>query len=139
MEMTVQGDAEMRIVGRLAKDPALAYTPGGQPWTNITVMTSPRYFDREQSKWCDGESSGWRVTVWGHMAEHVCESFKSGDLLLVLATITREKRQDNGEWVDRITAVEIGASVRWNQVEVRRTERTKADAVTAGASDPWSS
>ncbi len=135
----MQGDAEIKIVGRLAGDPALAYTPGGQPYTTITVMTSPRYFDRQENKWVDGQSSGWRVTCWSHLAEHVCQSLSKGDPVMVIGTITREKRQDNGEWVDRITADEIGATLRWNDVKVARTERRsqQADPEKARDHDAW--
>jgi single-strand DNA-binding protein len=74
------------IVGNLGRDPEMRYTPSGQAVTNFSVATSRKWNDgngqtREETTW-------FRVSVWGKLAE-VCNQYLSkGRQVLVEGRLT---------------------------------------------------
>jgi single-strand DNA-binding protein len=115
--------------GRLGDDPDLRYTPEGKAVTNFSVAYTPRVQQGED--WVDGQTVWYRVAAWNAMAEHVAESLKKGDLVLVLGKQTDreyDKSDGNGKAVSHdVTADHVGPSLKWTDVIVNRIERELAD------------
>jgi single-strand DNA-binding protein len=74
------------IVGYLGRDPEMRYTQDGTPVTTMSVATSRKW------KGADGqmkeETTWFRVTVWGRMAEACNQYLSKGRLVLVEGTVT---------------------------------------------------
>lgn len=68
------------IVGRLGKAPEMRYSPSGDPVTSFSVATDRTYTkDAQQVK----ETTWFRVSVWGKMAEACNKYLDKGKLVLV--------------------------------------------------------
>ncbi len=115
--------------GHLGGDPELRYTPNGVPVCDLRVATTPRRQVGEQ--WEDKETLWFKVSVWRQLAEHVAESFKKGDRVVVTGKLLQQsyQREDGSVRTDLVVdAAVIGADVsRW-PVAVKRTVRAGSSA-----------
>jgi single-strand DNA-binding protein len=76
------------LAGNLGRDPEMRYTPGGQPVTNFSVATNRQYTNNagETVK----ETTWFRISVWGKMAE-VCNKYlQKGSKVLVEGRLTSD-------------------------------------------------
>ncbi len=69
------------IVGNLGRDPEMRYTPSGTPVTTMNVATNHAYKDQngQQVK----ETTWFRVSVFGKMAESCAQYLAKGRMVLV--------------------------------------------------------
>lgn len=126
------------IAGNLASDPELKYTPTGTAVATLNVGVSERRKNGKTGEWEDAGVSWFRVIVWGNPAEHAAESLTRGTRVMVTGVMRQRSYEDkSGEtrYVWELTAEEVGPSLRYNAVEVKRTNRAKATA--PDRSDPW--
>lgn len=135
----MQGQARITLEGNLADHPETKVSRGGITVTTIVVMDNPRYFDKEQSKWCDGESTPWKVTCFREMAEYVAESCPKGARVMVTGVVFREKYTkadgtDGFAW--KVHADEIGVSLRRAGAKVNKMSRASRGDVKK-EEDPW--
>jgi single-strand DNA-binding protein len=83
------------VVGRLTRDPELAYVANGAPVCRFTVATSRR-FTRENGEKVQ-DTTFLDVDVWRRLAE-ICKQFlKKGREVLVVGSLRQSK------WVDKET------------------------------------
>ena len=77
------------IVGNLGKDPEMRYTPSGTPVTSMSIATNRKYTgsDGQVVK----ETTWFRVSVFGKMAETVAQYLKKGSAVLVEGRLTPDK------------------------------------------------
>lgn len=77
------------IVGNLGKDPEMRYTPSGTPVTSMSVATNRKYTgsDGQVVK----ETTWFRVSVFGKMAESCAQYLKKGSSVLVEGRLTPDK------------------------------------------------
>ncbi len=77
------------IVGNLGKDPEMRYTPSGTPVTSMNVATNRKYTgsDGQVVK----ETTWFRVSVFGKMAETCAQYLKKGSAVLVEGRLTPDK------------------------------------------------
>ena len=77
------------IVGNLGKDPEMRYTPSGTPVTSLSVATNRKYTgsDGQVVK----ETTWFRVSVFGKMAESCAQYLKKGSAVLVEGRLTPDK------------------------------------------------
>lgn len=80
---------QTQIVGNLGKDPEMRYTPSGQAVTSFSVAVSREYEAQEGVK--SKETTWFRVTAWGKLAEQVNPILKKGLQVLVIGRITPDK------------------------------------------------
>lgn len=125
------------IVGNLAADPELKFTANGKAVANFTVMTSRRVKD-DQGNWSDEDVTGWPVSVWDQTAEHVCESLRKGDRVIVVgaAAIRTWETKDGGKGSRmEVKGYEVAASMkRWPVIPAR----AQAGAPSSKPiTDPW--
>ena len=77
------------IVGNLGKDPEMRYTPSGTPVTSMNIATNRKYTgsDGQVVK----ETTWFRVSVFGKMAETCAQYLKKGSAVLVEGRLTPDK------------------------------------------------
>jgi single-strand DNA-binding protein len=122
-------ETTMTVAGNLTGDPELRYTPGGSALCKFTVASTPRIFDLKSGGWKDGDVLFLQCTAWRDLAENIAESLKKGTRVVVTGklrmsqweTTEGDKRLGYGLDVD-----DIGASMRFAQVAVKKLARTSA-------------
>lgn len=77
------------IVGNLGRDPEMRYTPSGQPVTSFSVASSRSYTNQNGEK--VDETTWFRVTAWGKLAETTNQYLKKGRQVLVEGHLQADK------------------------------------------------
>lgn len=144
------GEITTSVVGNLAADPELRFIPSGAAVANFTVASTPRMFDKDTNGWKDGDTFWLRCAVWRDLAENVAASLHKGDRVVVTGRLKQRSYDKDGQTVTvvEMDVDEIGASLRYAEVQVRKTERTQAGGQPSGGQqqawpqqapqpDPW--
>lgn len=77
------------FAGNVGRDPEMRYTPSGQAVTSFSVATNRQYTTGNGEK--VDETTWFRVSVWGKLAE-VCNQYvKKGSKVLVEGHLTPDK------------------------------------------------
>jgi single-strand DNA-binding protein len=89
----------LTIVGNLGRDPEMRYTPSGTPVTQLNVATNRVYKDNngQQVK----ETTWFRVSVFGKMAETCAQYLQKGRMVLVEGRLTPDKQTGGPRIWDR--------------------------------------
>lgn len=134
----------LTVVGNLAADPELRFTPAGKAVANFTVAATPRVKNGDQ--WEDGETLWFACSVWGVPAENVAESLQKGVQVIVSGRLKNRAWEDRDG--NRRTSLEmdvdhVGPALQWQTVKVSRaggrgggesrTQRTRGPV----PNDPW--
>ena len=113
--------------GNLTADPELRFTTAGRAGVTIRFAVTPRR-RTAGGDWVDQPASYFTGTVWGPMAEHLAESVRKGDRVLVQGalvtrTYTPSEGPRAGENLSRLEVEidEIGPSLRWGTAQVTRS------------------
>jgi len=77
------------LVGRLGRDPEMRYTPNGTPVTNLSVATDRRWTNDDGSQ--VKETTWFRVTAWGRLAETCNQYLQKGRQVLVEGRVRGER------------------------------------------------
>ena len=103
------------ITGNLTRDPELRFTSGG----NAVCV-----FGLASSQGKDRDSMFVDVEIWKEPAENVAE-LKKGDRVVVTGILKQDWWEQNGEKRNKfkITAFEVGPSLRWAKVDIIKNER----------------
>jgi single-strand DNA-binding protein len=151
----VAGETLITVIGNLAGDPELRFTPSGQAVCNFTIATTPRTFDKQAQDWRDGETLFLRCNVWREAAENVHESLGKGARVIAhgkLKARSFETKEGERRTVFELEVEEIGPSLRYARARVDRNGNgqgggapTSPDAggstsyggPPAGQDDPW--
>lgn len=131
--------SELTLAGNLSGDPELRFTASGLPVANFTVCHTPRVWHKESGEYRDGETIFMRCSIWRDAAEHVAESLRRGDRVLVTGRVkSRSWETDAGEkrTVLELDADEVGPSLRWATAKVSRAVRSSAPAAPDAYSAP---
>lgn len=134
------GETKVTIIGRLTGDPELRFTPSGVAVANFTVASNARRFDRQANEWKDADPLFMTCSVWRDTAEHVAESLRKGEQVIVVGNLTQRSYEKDGQrrTVVEMQVEEVGPSLRFRSVKhssERPAERPKQEP----ASDPWAS
>lgn len=77
------------VVGNVGKDAEMRYTPSGQATTSFSVATNRKYTNGSGEQ--VSETTWFRVSIWGKMAE-VCNTYvKKGMKVLVEGRLIADK------------------------------------------------
>ena len=82
------------IIGNLGREPETRYTPAGEPVTALSVATSRKFGDKEETTW-------FRVNVWGKQAESCSQYMHKGSKVLVEVRLKAEPnvyQRKDGTW-----------------------------------------
>lgn len=118
------------IAGNLTADPELRFTPNGKAVVGFTIAQTPRV--KVGDEWKDGTPTFLRCELWGPAAENTAESFTKGARVLAVGELRTDEWKDK-ESGDKRTAVklivhELGASIQYATVQVRKATRHGSDA-----------
>jgi single-strand DNA-binding protein len=135
------GDTTITIVGNLADDPELRYTPSGRAVAQFRVVVNSRV--KQGDRYVDGRPSYYPCVAWTELAENVAQSIGKGARVIVTGTWAQGEPYDdrNGSkhypWELRVDAV--GPDLRYATARIQKADRTSAGAAPAGGSeaDPW--
>ena len=120
-------DNVITIVGNLADDPELRYTPAGAAVANIRVAVNRRIFNRESNSWDEKLDGFFTVNIWRDYAENVAESLTKGTRVMVTGRLTArsyEDKEGQTRWVTEIEADEICPSLRWATAKLTKVNRS---------------
>lgn len=120
------GETHLTIVGNMAEDPSLKFTPSGAAVANFTVMSTPRTFDKQANEWKDGETLALRCSIWRDAAENVAESLTRGTRVIVsgrLKSRSYETKEGEKRTVIEMEVDEVGPSLRYASAKVTKTQR----------------
>ena len=146
------GDTQITMIGNLVADPELRFTPSGAAVASFRVASTPRYFDKQNNEWKDGESLFLTCNVWRQQAENVTESLAKGMRVIVVGRLrprSYETREGERRQVMEIEVDDVGPALRNAKASVERISRdggyNSGGAGGAGgfsggqaADDPWS-
>lgn len=133
------GETTITVVGHLADDPELRFSPSGAAVANFRVGTTPRTFDKQTNEWKDGDTMWLSCSVWRQQAENVAESLTRGMRVIVqgrLKSRTYETREGEKRTVFEIDVDEVGPSLKNATAKVAKATREKGGQQSGG--DPWS-
>jgi single-strand DNA-binding protein len=121
-------DNQITIVGNLADEPDLRYTPNGVAVANIRVAVNQRFFNKETGQWDERLDGFFTCNVWRDLAENVTNSLKKGDRVLAtgrLRSRSYETKEGDTRWVTEIEADEVCPSLRWATAQVTKNDRSQ--------------
>ncbi len=81
------------IIGNLGRDPEMRYTPSGQGVTDFSVATSNKFTTSDGNQ--VDETTWFRVTTWGKLAEVCNQYLKKGRRVLVEGRLKPDKETGN--------------------------------------------
>lgn len=143
------GDTVVTIVGNLTADPELRFTSSGAAVANFTVASTPRYFDRQNGEWKDGEALFMRCSIWRQYAENVAESLTRGARVIVQGRMKQrsfETKEGEKRTVVELDVDDIGPALRYATAKVNKISRGGGSGggfgggnSGGGSDDPWAS
>src|SRR5689334_10969003 len=87
------GETPITVVGNLASDPELRFTPNGVAMARFSVASTPRSYDKTTGQWRDGTAMFLRCTAWRDLAEHVTDSLTKGARVVVTGSLRQHNWQ----------------------------------------------
>ncbi len=81
--------AVLMIVGALAKDPEMRYTPSGQAVTSFSVPVNRKYTNSAGEQ--VNETTWYRITTWGKRAEICNQYLKKGSIVGIDGRLVPDK------------------------------------------------
>lgn len=133
------GEATIVISGNLGADAEFRVTPNGKQLTVMNVAVTPAKYS--EGNWTDGETTWYKVLVWGKKASGVANSARKGMRVLVSGYLNPQTYTDK-EGLERksleITANEIGIVPKiLPEVAVGHTELRSDEEYLAPEEYPW--
>ncbi len=116
---------DVTLVGNLARDPELRFTPSGAAVANFGLAVNRRWKEQGSDEWSEAVSFV-DVTVWQQLAENVAESLTKGDRVHVSGRLEQQSWESpEGEKRTKVIVVadEVGPSLRWATAQVAKNER----------------
>ena len=137
----------LTIVGNLAADVELKFTPQGKAVAKFPVATSER-FKNEKGEWDSRNLTYWNIIVWDKQAENVADTLAKGDEVIIYgkAYTTSWEDKNTGEKRSRmeVTATKVAVSLSRASAKLTKSFTTNTEGVSADVwnatptSDPWS-
>jgi single-strand DNA-binding protein len=137
------GETVITVVGNLVEDPELRFTPSGAAVAAFRIASTPSRFNKDTSKWEDGESLFLRCSVWRQAAENVAESLQRGMRVIVQGRLKQrewETKEGEKRTSYEIDVDEVGPSLKFATAKVVKTQRGGGGGFGGGQqadNDPW--
>jgi single-strand DNA-binding protein len=120
-------DTSITIIGNLTKDPEVRISESGFAMTSFSVAVNKSKKDKATGEWVD-EPHFIDCVLLGDIAQNFGNSFVKGNRVIVTGEIQQRKYQGQDgteKSKTELLASDIGASVRWANLAITRTERTE--------------
>lgn len=135
------GEIVATVVGNLAADPALKFTPSGVAVVEFTVANNPRVPDKQNGGYKDGSTSYVYCTAWRQFAENIAETLTRGARVVMQGKFRQEFYEKDGEkrstWKFDVDA--IGPDLRYATAKVNKPARSQGGNASEPVDDPWGS
>src|SRR5260221_1908563 len=138
----MRGLPTVTVIGTVTSDPELRFTPSGAAVANWTVASNERRLNKQTNEWEDGAATFLRCSIWRQAAENVAESLHRGDRVIVTGHLKQREYEKDGQkrTAYELDVDEVGPSLKWAQVSVRKASRSEAGrggGAAQPADDPW--
>ena len=120
------------LIGNLTRDPELRYTTGGRAVANFGIAVNRRY--QANGEWQE-QVSYFNVVAWGDLGENAAATLTKGSRAIIFGRLEQreyENRDGEKRTMIEVVADDVGASLRWAQAQIARTERTDRPAGGGG-------
>jgi single-strand DNA-binding protein len=121
-------ETAITVNGNLVADPELRYTPSGAAVVNFRVASTARI--KTDEGWKDGDTLFLTVNAWRDLAEHVAESARKGDRVIVTGRL-RQRTYDSHDGgkvtVTEVEATDVGVSLQRVTAKLARAQRPNGD------------
>lgn len=124
-------DNSVTLVGNLTRDPELRFTQSGVARAQLGLAVNRRWLNRQTNDW-DEATSFFNIVCWRDLAEHVGESLRKGARVIVTGRLDQrswETDQGDQRTMIEVAADDVGPSLRWATVEVKKPDRREAEPV----------
>lgn len=101
---------EVRLIGRLTRDPELRSTPSGQMVCSFGLATGRRYKQNNEMK---EETTFVDITLWGRQAETTAQYMKKGSLCYIGGRLKMDTWQDKQTGQKRSRMQVVGENVQF--------------------------
>lgn len=115
------------LIGNLAADPELRFTPTGVAMATMAVVVNIRV--RNGDQWEDGPPEYHDVVAWRDLAERVAESLTKGTRVIVVGELEQRSWEDQSgqkRYKHEVKADAIGPDLRFATATVERIPRAGA-------------
>ena len=118
---------QITVVGRLITDIDTRVTQTGHKVANFRIACQERTYDKAQDLWVDGDRLYMTISCWRAMADHVTDSLRKGDQVIVHGRLkiqdftTKEGARRTGLEVD---AKAIGPDLSFHTAAITRSDWT---------------
>lgn len=126
--------SEVNIVGNLTRDPILRFTNSGKPVATIDVAVN---------RWAGPDKDPpppvfVEVTAWDALGQNCADSLTKGMAVIVLGELKLETWGEEGDKRSKlkVTAREVGASLRFATAQVTRTPKAGEGGGRASRAQP---
>ena len=125
----------------IGADPEPRFSDKGNAWVSLRVVAKDRVRD-SNGNWTDGEPLWLNAMVIGKAAEHLTDSVRKGDNVVIVGKLRpnvwtdKEGREHNDV---QIMVDEIGPSLRWQTAKTPASEgdsTPKGDSFSGAQGDP---
>jgi single-strand DNA-binding protein len=129
------GEPIITVVGNLAADPHLRFTPAGVAVLDFTVASTPRVYDRESGEWRDDDTLFLRCSLWRQAAQNAAESLSKGTRVIMQGRLKQrsfETKEGDKRTVVELDVDAIGPELHYASAKVNKINRgggTTADDV----------
>lgn len=134
--------APITLRARLGADPELRFSAAGKPVVKLSAVTSQRK-RMDDNTWQDTDTTWWKITAFGPVAENVAESCTKGTQIVIVGRVkSNEWETPEGEkrTTFEVLADTVAIDLSRVTVKISKVERpsTEYGGNTAGAlEDPW--
>ena len=105
------------LIGRLGKEPALNYTPNGQPVCKFSIATDDGWKDKQGQK---HEKVTWHnIVFWGKAGENAKKYLSKGSLVYVEGKIDNRSYEDKETGQKKYVTEIIGSTIQF--LETKKT------------------
>lgn len=123
------------IIGNLASDPELRFTPSGRPVLNGRVLNTPRK-KGVNGEWEDQPTIGYDWSLWGAKGEAAAEELRRGDKVIIYGTL-RASEWENKETGKRNTKTSIDVYELGKAVKASNPSYGSQASAGGSDADPW--
>lgn len=97
----------LTIVGYLAKDPEIRFSPAGMMIANLSIPTSEKWKDKTTGEFRE-ETEWHRIVFFGKQAENISKYLKKGSCIAIEGKLKTRKWNDKDTGVERSTTDVMG-------------------------------
>lgn len=114
------------VVGQVCRDIETRMTSAGHKVANFRLLCQERNYDKAQDLWVDGDRMYLTIVCWRNLADHVTESLRKGDQVVVHGRmkIREYKTREGAQRTDlEVDAKAVGPDLARHTVTVNRLGR----------------